>query len=155
MDWEMVKNMTDTTNLAYEYSRFEEKTKDEKPQIRQIKIKRKKVSVLKALSYMFVTLVLLSMLIYSQAMRVEIDAQNTKINAQIEEVKADNIRKQIKLSSSLSMKNIEELAKSDLGLEKQLDQQVDVIDFPIQNKSEVIKEQTVWDNVKSWFQKVF
>ncbi|MEG2813677.1 MAG: hypothetical protein RSA79_03655 [Oscillospiraceae bacterium] len=147
--------MTDTTNLAYEYSRFEEKTKDEKPQIRQIKTKRKKVSVLKALSYMFVTLVLLSMLIYSQAMRVEIDAQNTKINAQIEEVKADNIRKQIKLSSSLSMKNIEELAKSDLGLEKQLDQQVDVIDFPIQNKSEVIKEQTVWDNVKSWFQKVF
>lgn len=147
--------MTNNTNLAYEYTRFEEKPKNEKPKISQVRIKKKKVSVVKALCYMVVAFSLLSMLIYSQAMKVEIDAENSKIQAQIEDIKSDNIRKQIQLQSSLSLKNIEEIAKSELGLEKQVDQQVDIIDFPIENKSELVKKQSVFDEIKAWFQKVF
>ncbi|MEG0894684.1 MAG: hypothetical protein RSE93_03140, partial [Oscillospiraceae bacterium] len=68
---------------------------------------------------------------------------------------AENTRLKVELESTMSLKNIEDIATKEYGLEKMDEQLVEYINFTQGDKAEVIKTQSAFDKiiekVKSFF----
>lgn len=146
------------SNTAYDYSRFEEKEVQSKPQIQQVakrKAAAKTVSVAKAGLYVLTAVIMLSMLIYGRAAQAELDSQYTSTLKAVNTLKDENALLQIKLESEMSLKNIEDIAKNELGLQKLNDQQIEYINFNTENKAEVLKKQSIWSSISTWFGNLF
>ena len=146
------------SNLAHDYSRFEEDEDQVKPHIKQLakhKVRPKTTSVARAASYMLITIVMLSMLIYCRAMQVELDAKYSSTVKGISKIKDENNHLQIKLESKMSLKNIEDIATNQLFLEKVDDQNIEYLNLNIKDKVEVIKKKSVWSNVSGWLSGIF
>lgn len=150
--------MQHNSNLAYDYSRFEEQSPKKKPQIETVsKPKRvaKRVSVARACVYMFIAIGMMSLLLYGRAQQTELEQEYKVITAQVNDAKSENTRLQMKLESKLSLNNIEQIAQGQLGLTKLDQSQVEYINFNTEDKAEVLKEKTLWSSITSWFEGLF
>ncbi len=150
--------MDSRSNLAHDFRQFEEREVPVKPQIKQVKKSKnatKTLSMARAVSYLLIAIVMLSMLIYSRAMQAEIDAEYSKTTKGISKIMDDNSHLKIKLESKMSLKNIEDIATSKLDLVKLDDRNIEYLNLNIENKAQVIKPKTLWTNVSDWFSGLF
>lgn len=146
------------SNLAYDYSQFEEKQNNQKPQIKKVpkrKNAQKGISVLKSVSYLMVAVVVLGVLIYSRATQAELEAEYTATKKEINQVTNQNVILQNKVESQLSLKNIEVIARDRLGLQKVDNAQIECINFDIKNKAEIVKKQSLWNKVCDFVSNLF
>ncbi len=141
-------------NLAYNYkNQKEEKTV---PHIKQIKTpKKQQTSVIKSMLYMAIVISMISFMLYCKAQQVELQSMYATTQRQIETAHAENTRLKVELESTMSLKNIEEIATKEYGLEKMNEQLIEYINFTQGDKAEVIKTQSTFDKiiekVKSFF----
>ena len=142
-------------NLAYDYARFEEKDRTEIKAIAKAKKPKKKASIMKGVCYMVVAVVMLSMLIYTRAVQTELSKDYETTQADITRVKNENSRLEIKLQSKLSIENIEEISKEELGLTEVRSQQMEYVEFQDESKAEVVEQTSIWKNIVNWFKDLF
>lgn len=135
-------------NAAYDYSRFES-TQPEKPEIKEVAVKKneRRISILRVIFYIMVGFSMVGGLLYCKAMQVQLDSQYNNALSEIKMLKSDNTRLQIELESKLSLKNIEEIASGEMGLEKADDQKIEYINFNEYDKVEILAEKSLWDEI--------
>lgn len=145
-------------NAAYDYSLFEAKPAQSKPDIKEVAIKRqqhRKGNALKATFSIIVAIVMVSALLYCRAIQVELDANVSSIEQQLKLAVSENITLKVELESKLSLKKIEEIATEELGLEKMDDLKIEYINFNESDKAEVIAEKGFFektiDAIKGFF----
>lgn len=148
------------SNLAYDYSHFEQSAEaaQEKPTIQEVRKKQlhdKTISAAKSVGYIAMAVIMLSIVIYGRATQAELEADYAATVKEINRVTNDNIILQNQLESKLSLKNIEEIAKNELGLTKVDNSQIECINFNLENKAEIIKKQSIWSTVSNWFTGLF
>lgn len=149
--------MAHNNNLAYDYSIFEDKPAA-KPEIKTVAKVRKKsrtLSIPRTVFCLFVAIISLSMLLYGRVAQAELDNQQNTVNAQIKKLQDEQTHLEIQLEEKMSLQNIEDIATNQLGLVKLTPSKIEYIDFESESKAVVIKKQTAFDSVKSWFSNIF
>lgn len=148
--------MQRSSSLAYDFTRFQDsKTKPTIAQLGKGAIAVKTVSVVKAGCYVLAVIGLLSILIYGRAMQAELNYKYTETTKAIAKIKDDNKRNQIELEKQMSMQIIEEIARTQLGLDKVEPQQIVYVNFNDSCKAELIKKQSIWSSIGSFFAGIF
>ncbi|MEG0691891.1 MAG: cell division protein FtsL [Oscillospiraceae bacterium] len=147
--------MSASSNLAYDYKRFEE---PKKPQISTIKKKQnpKKSAVLaKAVCSMTVVVVMLSALIYTRVVQAELSLDYNAAVKELDALKGENSRLQIRLEQEFSPDSIEAIAREQLNMQKLDNSKIEYIQFDNQERATVIKKQTFFDTAMGWISGLF
>lgn len=144
--------MKHDTNLAYQLSKRQE---EQQPKIVRVPKAKpvKQTSPFKVLLGMMVVLFMASSIMYSRAQLTELSAQVADTTKVLEELQSENVRLTTELEKRISLKNVEEYAAAELGLEKLDPAQVEYVTLTEGNLIEV-KEETapsVWQTVKNFF----
>lgn len=147
--------MTTKDNLAYDYSRFEEKDRAQIKALAAAPKPKKGMSVLRAVCYLLVAVAMLSMLIYTKVEQTELSKKYDNTVTMINYWKNENSRLEIQLQKELSPDNLEEVAKTELGLNKIRDQQIEYIEFEEKGQAEVIEQGSFWKDIVNWFKNLF
>lgn len=149
--------MNERTSLAYEYHRFEEaeqlETERKKPQIQTVKkskVLKKQTGVLRAACCMSVIVLTLSTLIYTRVVQTELSADYNTAITELNSIKSENARLQVQLEEELSADNIEAIARQQLNMQEIDNSKVEYVDFNSDPKAEVLKKQSVFDEILSW-----
>ena len=150
-----VKALTKEGNLAYEYERFEERSRAEIRELASKPKEEKKVGVLRILSALLIASVLLSMLIYTRVVQAELSNEYEKTLVKINAVKNENSRLQIELEEKLSLENLDEIAKTQIGLNEVRPQQIEYVEFDSEPKAEVIERHSFWKDMQNWWNGLF
>ncbi len=132
-----------TTNLAYDFSRFESsavKKKEEPAQ--QTLIKAKKISTAnKANPRIIASLISLGMLaggvIFCNAQEASIQNEITKSTKSVEMLASENARMKSELERKTSLTNVEDYAENELGLQKLDKSQIEYIQLQTENVVEI------------------
>lgn len=148
--------MSQQSNLAYEYERFEERT----PRgIQSLQGKKKQAqkrrSMVKNAGCVVMAVMMISMLIYSRVEQTELNMAYNQTVADIETKKGENARLKVELEEKLSLNNIEEYAENNLEMTSRSRQQETYINFNTENKVEVVQKQSFFGNIASWFRNLF
>lgn len=150
--------MQKNSNLAYDLARFEQSSKkpaatQKKADIKVVKTVRR-ASPVKVAAIIAVVLAITGMMIYSQVVLTELGAQTTELNAELEKLQSENVRKTTELEGKMSLKNIEEYAVDELGLIKQEQSQVEYVNLSGGNKVEIKQKQddSLWGKIKQSIQ---
>lgn len=145
--------MKNHSNLAYQQPKQQEELRQPKivkvPKAKPVK----RTSPVKVLACMAVVLVMASSIMYSRAQLTELSAQVTSASKKLDELESENVRLTTELEKQLSLKNVEEYAATELGLEKLDPAQVEYVTLTEGNRVEV-KEETepsVWQKIKNIF----
>lgn len=145
------------TNLAYEYDLFEDKPR---PEIKKLEAQQgvkahKSRGIVKAICYSVIAVILVSALLYTRAVQAELNSDYTQTEKLLNELKGENARRQIQIEEMLSLSNIEDIAVNELGLTTGRTDQIEYVNFTTEDKVEVVKKQSVWTNVASFFKSIF
>ncbi|MDE5852870.1 MAG: hypothetical protein K2G97_02370 [Oscillospiraceae bacterium] len=129
------------TNLAYE-SAYPSRVGQAIPSIR--KIEKKESLRVKPFSWVFVVLMISSLLclsVFSMVRLNEITSQISSLEKQYKIQKSDQIRLNSELESKISYSSIEDYATKNWGMKKQSSNQVNYINISKGNSIEVANEQ--------------
>ena len=150
--------MQKKSNLACDLARFEQSCKkpaatQKKADIKVVKTVRR-ASPVKVAAIIAVVLAITGMMIYSQVVLTELGAQTTELNAELEKLQSENVRKTTELEGKMSLKNIEEYAVDELGLVKQEQSQVEYVNLSGGNKVEIKQklDDSLWGKIKQSIQ---
>lgn len=141
------------SNLAYNLPKQQEEVKQPKI-VRVPKAKPvKRTSPIKVLFCMAVVLCMAFSVMYSRAELNELSAQVNRTAKEYEELQSENVRLTTELEQRISLKNVEEYAATELGLEKLDPAQVEYITLTEGNQIEVKEESdsSVWGSIKNFF----
>ncbi len=144
-----------SSNLAYDYKRFEER---KKPQISAVKTKvkpKKQATLAKAICCMTVVVLMLSALIYTRVIQAELSLDYNAAVKELNTLKGENSRLQIKVEQEFSPDSIEQIARNDLNMQELDNSKIEYIQFSDQDKATVIKKQTFFDTVSAWASGLF
>lgn len=149
------------TNLAYDLSRFEVQTAENKEQAKAIKKVKSKAAVkpqtyispLKAVACMLLVIAVASALLYSRVLLTERISEVTEASAEYTKLEAEGTRMNLELEGKVSLVNAEEYAQTQLGMVKKENKNVEYIRLTQENKIEVPQETApgFWDSVKDFF----
>lgn len=149
------------TNLAYDLSRFEVQTAENKEQAKTIKKVKSKAAVkpqtyispLKAVACMLLVIAVASALLYSRVLLTERISEVTEASAEYTKLEAEGTRMNLELEGKVSLVNAEEYAQTQLGMVKKENKNVEYIRLTQENKIEVPQETApgFWDSVKDFF----
>ncbi len=149
------------TNLAYDLSRFEVQTAENKEQAKAIKKVKSKAAVkpqtyispLKAVACMLLVIAVASALLYSRVLLTERISEVTEASAEYTKLEAEDTRMNLELEGKVSLVNAEEYAQTQLGMVKKENKNVEYIRLTQENKIEVPQETApgFWDSVKDFF----
>ena len=145
--------MRTNTNLAYQLP----KQQEELTQPKIVKVPKakpvKKTSPVKVLAFMTVILALAFSVMYSRAQLTELSAQVSKVSKELDVLESENVRLNAELEERISLKNVEEYAATELGMDKLDPSQVEYVTLSEGDKAEV-KEETdssIWQQIKNFF----
>ena len=149
------------SNLAYDLSRFEDQTAEqrEKPQIKKVEQAKtfsrpaSHISPLKAVGCMLIVLIVVSSLMLLRVQLNETITEVSKANEQLTELKAQGTKMSLQLESKVSLKNAEDYATSVLGMVKTDSNNVQYVKLTQQNKIEVLKAPStdLWTTITNFF----
>lgn len=149
------------TNLAYDLSRFEVQTAENKEQAKAIKKVKSKAAVkpqtyispLKAVACMLLVIAVASALLCSRVLLTERISEVTEASAEYTKLEAEGTRMNLELEGKVSLVNAEEYAQTQLGMVKKENKNVEYIRLTQENKIEVPQETApgFWDSVKDFF----
>ncbi|MFZ2538532.1 MAG: hypothetical protein WAX04_06480 [Oscillospiraceae bacterium] len=147
--------MGTSSNLAHDYKRFEE---HKKPQILAVKPnpKPKKQAVLaKAVCCMTIVVLMLSALIYTRVVQAELSLDYNAAVKELNTLKGENSRLQIKVEKEFSPDSIEKIARNELKMEELDNSKIEYIQFNNRDKATVIKKQNFFDTASGWVSGLF
>ncbi len=150
------------TSSAYDLSRFETQTKEQKAQVEGVKIKRVKpvprrisrVNPLKAIVLMLLVIAVTSSLLYTRVLLTEQISDISEAEEQYTKLEAEGVRLNLALEGKVSLKNVEDYAQTELGMVKKDANNVEYIRLTQENKIEVPEKtsQGFWESVKEFFE---
>lgn len=144
-----------SSNLAYDYERFEQHPK-KVPQIKEVpKTKVKKRSILKSVCVLALVLGALSSLIYTRVVQTEVSYQYNEAVKQLNELKSENSLLQIKLEETLALTNLEQTAKDDYGMTEVDNSKIEYVNFGQDSKAEVLVNVSIIDKIVGFFKGLF
>lgn len=151
------------TNTAYDLSRFEAKRKPEvkKPELKAVKGKKQKISVISKLSPVTAVIVAIaavfvcSYMLYTQVMITETTAAITRVNKEITQLQSEKVRLDSELDAIMSRGNIEEKALA-LGMYQADKLQVEGIEVNQGDKIEVLADtRNIFEKIGDFFSNLF
>lgn len=147
--------MANSSNLAHDYERFEERSK---PQITKVKSRpqpKKQAFLAKAICCMTVVVIMLSALIYTKVMQSELSMDYNAAVKELNLLKGENSRLQIRAEKEFSADSIEKTARDVLQMQELDNSKIEYIQINNQDQARVIKKQTFFDTAWSWFYGLF
>lgn len=147
--------MNQKNNLAYDYARFEERDRSQIQEVKKSPAPKKRIGAVRAVCYMAMIGIMLGMLVYPRVVQTNLNDEYIKTMASISEMKGENARLQLLMESQLSTDNIEQIARSEYGMESLNNQQVEYISFETQNKVEIVEQNNFWENIGGWLKGLF
>ena len=144
----------DNNTSAYDLSAYEKrKTADNTPELKVVKNENsKKEAFLNAKAFLLgvFVLVIVASTLYNNAIINELGNQILKANQDYAELIGENKKMTAILESKVSLKNVEEYAKENLGLSKMEQYQIEYVNLLPNDKIECIKEnkeETISDKI--------
>lgn len=146
--------MRTNSNLAVKLPRQEEQVRQpEIVKVPKVKPVSKPMSPVKVLLFLMVIISLSFSVMYSRAQLNELGAKVNSATKELEILKSENIRLQTELEEKISLKNVEEYATVELGMEKMDASQVEYVTLTSGNQVEITEESdsSVWQKIKNFF----
>ena len=146
--------MRTNSNLAVKLPRQEEQVRQpEIVKVPKVKPVSKPMSPVKVLLFLMVIIGLSFSVMYSRAQLKELGAKVNSATKELEILKSENIRLQTELEEKISLKNVEEYATVELGMEKMDASQVEYVTLTSGNQVEITEESdsSVWQKIKNFF----
>ncbi len=146
--------MRTNSNLAVKLPEQEERLKQpEIVRVPKAKPVAKPMSPVKVLLFLMLIIGLSFSVMYSRAQLNEMSAKVNSVTKELETLKSENIRLQTELEDRISLKNVEEYATVELGMEKMDASQVEYVTLTDGNQVEITEENdgSVWQKVKNFF----
>ena len=146
--------MRTNSNLAVKLPRQEEQVRQpEIVKVPKVKPASKPMSPVKVLLFLMVIIGLSFSVMYSRAQLNELGAKVNSATKELEILKSENIRLQTELEDRISLKNVEEYATVELGMEKMDASQVEYVTLTSGNQVEITEESdsSVWQKIKNFF----
>ncbi len=134
-------------NLAYAIKRFEdiEETSNEKKveivKVAKAKKKPAQKSAWKLLMTMVYITALCSALIFAKVDLTEANAKVLDLVEEMREIESETVRLDLELQALISLKNVEEIAKNDIGLSETNQSQIEYISIKDENKVQIINDE--------------
>lgn len=146
--------MRNDSNLAYQQPKRQEEAKQ--PKIVKVPKARpavKAASPTKVLLFLMVIIGLAFSVMYSRAQLTEL---TTKVNAatnELEVLESETVRLKAELESRVSLKNVEEYATTELGLEKLDPSQIEYIALEpeVPEQAAEPEDDSIWQKIKNFF----
>lgn len=149
------------TNLAYDYSFFEDGRKEESNPIKEVKpvvqraAKKQGAAVFKAsLGMVFVICILFSF-IYTRVVQTELSCEYNNAIQELNALKSENARLQVKIEEEMSNDKILQIAKAELNMQEPDSSKTEYIEFNNMPKSQVLNESTWHESLQDWFVGLF
>ncbi len=147
-------------NAAYDLSRFEEKQKRPAVEVLEPKKSPRKRKILgmspaKAIMMLVVVGVLASVLIYNRVLIIEANEEIRQANNQMTILESEGTRLDMELEGKTSLKNIEDYATQNLGMQKMEKQQVQYVSLSEEEKVVLSKDMVkpnIFQRISGWFQ---
>lgn len=144
------------SNVAYDLSQFDVEERKPRPE-RKPHIKIHATSVAKSGNW-FATIVLVAFaavlaffFVNSKAELSEVSTSISETTSKLQEAKSENVRLQAQLDNMVTLSKVEEVATSELGLQKTTKNQVRYIYVQDRSMVQVAeKEENVFASLKSW-----
>ena len=146
--------MRTNSNLAVKLPRQEEQVRQpEIVKVPKVKPVSKPMSPVKVLLFLMVIIGLSFSVMYSRAQLNELGAKVNSATKELEILKSENILLQTELEEKISLKNVEEYATVELGMEKMDASQVEYVTLTSGNQVEITEESdsSVWQKIKNFF----
>ena len=146
--------MRTNSNLAVKLPRQEEQVRQpEIVKVPKVKPVSKPMSPVKVLLFLMVIIGLSFSVMYSRAQLNEMGSKVNSATKELEILKSENIRLQTELEEKISLKNVEEYATVELGMEKMDASQVEYVTLTSGNQVEITEESdsSVWQKIKNFF----
>lgn len=148
-------------STAYDLSKFERKP-EKKPQIQVIKGKKAKkksnaVPIIKAFFAAVIVIGITSLMIVNRITLTEIGEDIGDANANLGILQSENTRLNVELEGKMSLKNIEDKAKNELGLTKMNTYQVQYLSLTQGDKIEITEPKSgggILSTITGWFDKI-
>lgn len=118
---------------------------------KQKELKKKKI---KTTLYVFIAFAVMFLLSYRNAKIDENFAGVRKLKEELNAVEKENAQLEVSIESSLNLKNIEQQAKSLLGMQKLTSKQTEYIELPKTDYIEPAAENVVISEERGFFEKV-
>lgn len=149
-------------NTAYDLSKFEEKKK--RPAVEVVTPKRaaRKRTVLgmnpaKAILMLVVVGVLASVLIYNRVLIIEANEEIRQANKQMTILQSEGTRLDMELEGKTSLKNVEDYATKNLGMQKLEKQQVQYVSLSDEERVVLSKDMVkpnIFKRISGWFEQL-
>ena len=149
------------SNLAYDYRRLTEREAAKAPQIREVRKqevreeKQSRSSVAKAAIMLVTVVALLSALLYTRVVQVEVTREYNQAEASLAAMKSENSTLMKQLENKLSIANIETIALDQLGMQKLENRQIQYITFETEDVVEVVQSPNLFEQIGSFFAGLF
>lgn len=145
--------MRTNSNLAYKLPKEQQQVR--RPQIVAVpkaKPAVKTASPVKVLLFLTVIIALSFSVMYNRAQLTEMSAKVNAASKQLEEIKSENIRLQTELEDRMSLKNVEEYAAVELGMERLDPSQIEYVTLPKDTPQETEQpDDSIWQKIKNFF----
>lgn len=146
-------NMRD--NTAYDYGRFEERSRAQIQEVAVAPKPAKRVGILKAVCCLVVAVLMLSALIYARVEQTELIREYDQYVSETALMAGANAQLQVRIEEMLSPESIAQIAKEEIGLNEIRSQQIEYVEFDSEVKAEVVETKSfwidLWNNVQNWF----
>ncbi len=151
------------TNLAYDLSLFEvdeelERKKEKKREEKQnIKITEKKAVARNGNAFAMVAAAVVCIaiafaILYSKVQLSDYTAMISEVKTELEVEQRENSRLNAELDSMVTLDNVENIAMSQLGLQKTQNSQINFVTLNIEKMTEVAETDTnIFVSIKDWF----
>ena len=149
------------SNLAYDYRRLAEREAAKAPQIREVRKqesheeKRTGLSVAKVSVMLLVVVAMLSALLYTRVVQVEVTREYNLAETTLAAMKSENSTLMKQLENKLSIANIEAIALDQMGMQKLENRQIQYITFETEDVVEVVQSPNLFEQIGSFFAGLF
>lgn len=125
--------MAKQSNLAYDLSRYEYQPKKAEPVIKAKKIVKPSASTPKTIATILVAGVMMCCVLYSKLDVSRIQNEITAQTKAVELLRSENVRMQTEIEEKTSLRNVENFAENQLGLQKLDKSQMEYVELQTEN----------------------
>ena len=136
--------MAESTNLAYDLSRYETTSaaKEPRPVIKARKTVHPAVGLPKVIAAILIGGALMCGVLYSRVEDSRLQNEITAQTKQLELLRSENVRMQSEIEGKTSLKNVEDFAEDILGLKKLDKSQIEYVQLNTDNVVEIPESET-------------
>ena len=145
---------TQRGNLAYDFSVYEPKPKQQEAKQPQIRVKKSAKGILLTA---VVVLGMMFAMLYGKVETNRLFGETAKLQEQLKALEAENVALAAEYESRTSLKNVEEYAQNTLGLKKLDKSQIEYVAFEGNTVIEVVEmeKKNIFVIIRNWFANIY